>query len=192
MNHHTTHRILFIAAALLGAASVRSQTHSVAFAESLIVVEDRGGVSALPYYQVLSPQAGPPSPASPSSMPTPRVGDTADAQAAMLPVRSMRLAPGVVQRRLLPATPGAIPGVKPLFLVGDDAHSRAWLQQHQAALRALQAVGLVVNVESMDALRALRRVAPGLILSPVCGDELAQRLDLRHYPVLITSSGIEQ
>ena len=56
----------------------------------------------------------------------------------------------------------------------------------------MQAVGLVVNVESMAALTALRRLAPGLTLSPASGDDLAQRLGLRHYPVLITSTGVEQ
>ena len=35
-------------------------------------------------------------------------------------------------------------------------------------------MGLVVNVESMAALTALRRLAPGLILSPASGDDLAQ------------------
>lgn len=79
-----------------------------------------------------------------------------------------------------------------LFLIGDDERSRAWLRQRQTALRELGAVGLVVNVKSMAALTALRRLAPGLTLSPVSGDDLAQRLGLRHYPVLITATGVEQ
>ncbi len=111
----------------------------------------------------------------------------ADAEAAMLPVRSTQLSPGKVQRRVIPA-----PGLTALFLVGDDERSRAWLRQRQAALRELQAVGLVVNVESMAALTALRRLTPGLTLSPASGDDLAQRLGLRHYPVLITPTGVEQ
>ncbi|MNE90682.1 hypothetical protein D3C80_1882240 [compost metagenome] len=53
-------------------------------------------------------------------------------------------------------------------------------------------MGLVVNVESAAALAALRKLAPGLNLSPASGDDLAQRLGLRHYPVLIMSTGIEQ
>ena len=105
----------------------------------------------------------------------------------MLPVRSANLSPGDVPRRVIRA-----PCLTPLFLVGDDARSRAWLRQRHAALRELGAVGLVVNVESMAALTALRRLAPGLILSPASGDDLAQRLGLRHYPVLITATGIEQ
>jgi len=84
------------------------------------------------------------------------------------------------------------PGLQPLFLVGDDDRSRAWLRQRVDTLRELNAFGLVVNVESQVALDALRRLAPGLILSPVAADDLAGRLGIRHYPVLITATGIEQ
>lgn len=175
-------RILLIAAiGLLSTTTVFAQTASA----PLIVVEDRGGSSALPYYQPLNSQ--PDEAAPPAPMPAPRVGDTADAEAAMLPVHSTQLSPGEVQRRVIRA-----PGLTALFLVGDDELSRAWLRQRQAALRELGAVGLVVNVESAAALTDLRRLAPGLTLSPASGDDLAQRLGLRHYPVLITPTGIEQ
>ncbi|MBN9459678.1 MAG: integrating conjugative element protein [Burkholderiales bacterium] len=151
----------------------------------LVVVEDRGGVSALPYYQPLNPQdAGPAQPAAP--VPTPRVGMPGEAEAVMLPVRSTHLSPGDEPRRVIRA-----PGLMPLFLVGDDDRSRAWLRQRRAALQELRAVGLVVNVATPQALAALRRLAPGLTLAPVSGDDLAQRLGIRHYPVLITATGIE-
>lgn len=175
-------RILLAAAiGLLSAATAAVQAAS----EPLIVVEDRGSVSALPYYQALNPQDSdrttPPVPA-----PAPRIGSAADAEAAMLPVRSARLSPGDEPRRVIRA-----PGLTPLFLVGDDDRSRAWLRQRHAALRELRAVGLVVNVASPETLAALRRLAPGLTLSPVSADDLAQRLGIRHYPVLITATGIE-
>lgn len=177
MNH-----IVHIAAiGLLSTTTVFAQTASA----PLIVVEDRGGASALPYYRPLNPQPDKATP--PAPMPAPRAGNTADAEAAMLPVRSTELSPGDVQRRVIRA-----PGLTALFLIGDDERSRAWLRQRQAALRELQAVGLVVNVESVTALAELRRLAPGLNLSPASGDDLAQRLGLRHYPVLITSNGVEQ
>ena len=51
-------------------------------------------------------------------------------------------------------------------------------------------MGLVVNVESMAGLARLRAWRPAR-LSPISGDDLAQRLGLRHL-VLITSTGIEQ
>jgi hypothetical protein len=102
---------------------------------------------------------------------SPRVGNAADAEAAMLPVRSARLSPGDEPRRVIRA-----PGLTPLFLVGDDDRSRAWLRQRRAALQELRAVGLVVNVDARgpgraaparsrpDALAGLRRrpgPAPG-------------------------------
>jgi integrating conjugative element protein (TIGR03765 family) len=169
MNRTVLIAALIVANWLLSAATACAQTASA----PLIVVEDRGGASALPYYQPLNP--------------LPRVGSPADAEAAMLPVRSTQLSPGDVPRRVIRA-----PGLTPLFLIGDDERSRTWLRQRQAALRELHAVGLVVNVESMPALAALRRLAPGLPLAPASGDDFAQRLGLRHYPVLITATGIEQ
>ncbi|WP_349608023.1 integrating conjugative element protein [Cupriavidus sp. DF5525] len=175
-------RMLFTTAlGLLIATTATAQSTT----QPLIVVEDRGGVSALPYYQTLNPQgAGPAKPAAP--MPAPRIGGPAEAEAAMLPVRSARLSPGDEPRRVIRA-----PGLTPLFLIGDDDRSRAWLLQRRGALQELRAVGLVVNVASPEALAALRRLAPGLMLSPASGDDMAQRLGIRHYPVLITSTGIE-
>ncbi|MDO9600370.1 MAG: integrating conjugative element protein [Azoarcus sp.] len=181
MNRTVLIAALIVANWLLSVATAFAQTAS----PPLIVVEDRGGASALPYYQPLNPQPDRATP--PAPMPLPHVGSPGDAEAAMLPVRSTQLSPGDVPRRVIRA-----PGLTPLFLIGDDERSRTWLRQRQPALRELQAAGLVVNVESMAALAALRRLAPGLTLSPASGDDLAQRLGLRHYPVLITAAGIEQ
>ncbi|MCV6098183.1 PFL_4695 family integrating conjugative element protein, partial [Pseudomonas aeruginosa] len=61
-----------------------------------------------------------------------------------------------------------------------------------AALRERGAVGLVVNVETAQSLARLRALVPGVPLAPVAGDDLADRLGLRHYPALITATGIEQ
>jgi len=173
--------IVILVMGLLVAATVSAQNATA----PLIVVEDRGGVSALPYYQALNPQdADATTPPAPT--PAPRIVNPADAEAAMLPVRSTRLSPGDEPRRVIRA-----PGLTPLFLVGDDDRSRAWLQRHAATLHDLHAIGLVVNVASADALASLRHLAPGLLLSPVSGDDLAGRLGIHHYPVLITATGIE-
>ncbi|MNN43901.1 hypothetical protein D3C81_1581650 [compost metagenome] len=173
--------IVLISAALLASTTASVQTASA----PLIVVEDRGGDSALPYYRPLNPQ--PDAAVKPVPVPQPRVRNPAEVEAMMLPVRSVLLSPGDVLRRVVRA-----PGLMPLFLIGDDARSHAWLRQRQATLRELGTVGLVVNVESAAALAALRKLAPGLNLSPASGDDLVQRLGLRHYPVLIMSTGIEQ
>jgi integrating conjugative element protein (TIGR03765 family) len=109
-----------------------------------------------------------------------------EAEAAMLPVRSTLLTPGDEPSQIIHA-----PGMLPLFLIGEDTRSRSWLAQNRNRLRELNAVGLVVNVTNADELAALRRIASGLTLSPSTADDLAQRLRLHHYPVLITAAGIE-
>ncbi|HCF4366168.1 TPA: integrating conjugative element protein [Pseudomonas aeruginosa] len=179
-----TQALLHLFCVLLSA----SLTSTLAAPPPLIVVEDRGGASALPYYQALDlPPLPAPSQPSSLSIEVPQAPAHRFSEADMLPVRSTLLTPGDVQRRAIQA-----PGLRPLFLIGDDPHSRAWLEQRLPVLRDLEAVGLVVNVESAAALEALRRLATGLPLSPAPGDDLAQRLGIRHYPVLITATGIEQ
>ncbi|HIE4272001.1 TPA: integrating conjugative element protein [Pseudomonas aeruginosa] len=157
----------------------------LAQAEALIVVKDRGGPSALPYYDALNLQqrvgVGAP------RIEIPHLPAGAVSEANMLPVQSMRLSPGAVTRQVMEA-----PGLQPHFLVGDDERSRAWLKLRAPRLRELGAVGLVVNVSSAESLTALRALVPGLPLSPVAADDLAERLGLRHYPVLITATGLEQ
>ncbi|HCN61910.1 MAG TPA: integrating conjugative element protein [Pseudomonas sp.] len=108
-------------------------------------------------------------------------------EAALLPIRSPSLRPGPVEPRA-----NNLPGITALFLIGDDPRSHAWLQRRLPELQRLGAAGLVVNVESAAALQALRDHAPGLSLTPVPGDDLAQRLGLNRYPVLITATAIEQ
>ncbi len=105
----------------------------------------------------------------------------------MLPVRSAKLTPGTVARRVIEA-----PGLRPFVVIGDDEASQTWLRRHAASLRERGAVGLVVTVETAQALARLRAMAPGVPLAPAAGDDLAERLGLRHYPVLITATGIEQ
>ena len=108
-------------------------------------------------------------------------------EAALLPIRSPSLRPGPVEPRA-----NNLPGITALFLIGDDPRAHAWLQQRLPELQRLGAAGLVVNVESATALQALRDRAPGLSLTPMLGDDLAQRLGLNRYPVLITATAIEQ
>jgi integrating conjugative element protein (TIGR03765 family) len=105
----------------------------------------------------------------------------------VLPVHSARLTPGEVPRKALD-----LPGMAPLFLVGADAGSLAWLAQHAPALKRLGANGLAIEVADAAALQRIQAVAPGLTIWPVSGDDIAERLELEHYPVLITPTGLEQ
>ncbi|AYN19565.1 integrating conjugative element protein [Alcaligenes aquatilis] len=154
--------------------------------EPLIVVKERGGMSALPYYEALNLQPRTNTPAQPP-IPTPQVPATPADEATMLPVRSAKLTPGTVARRVIEA-----PGLRPFVVVGDDEASQAWLRRHAASLRERGAVGLVVNVETIQGLARMRAMVPDVPLAPVAGDDLAERLGLRHYPALITATGIEQ
>ncbi|PYG78469.1 MULTISPECIES: integrating conjugative element protein [unclassified Pseudomonas] len=105
----------------------------------------------------------------------------------VLPVRSARLSPGAVPPRAL-----SLPGMRPLFLVGQDATSLEWLSRHAQTLQKLGANGLAVEVDDAKALRRIQAAAPGLTTWPVSGDDIAERLELEHYPVLITPTGLEQ
>lgn len=150
----------------------------------LVVVQDRGGIPAQHYFE----EAG----LTPQVPDTPAASDVCPAlksvtEDAMLPMRSTRLSPGPVASGAMQA-----PGLTPLFIVGDDELSRQWLVRRASALQQMNAVGLVVNVSSQQRLNALRELVPGLLFTPVNGDDMAQRLGLKHYPVLITATAIEQ
>lgn len=108
-------------------------------------------------------------------------------EAWMLPVSSSLLRPGAVTPRALD-----MPGLRPFFLVGDDPHSLSWLRKNTARLRTIGAVGLAVEVADTASLERIRDAATGLIILPVNGDDIAARLQIHHYPVLITATGLRQ
>ncbi|WP_003216585.1 integrating conjugative element protein [Pseudomonas fluorescens] len=151
---------------------------------ALIVVEDMGGTSALPYYRTLNLPSDDQS-AKPMTLPAVRIDPYNEAD--MLPVKSEHLSPGKVENRV-----SNFPGLVPLFLVGDDDLSRRWLAFRADSLREISAVGLVVSVQHINALTALRELGGGLEMVPASADDLALRMGVEHYPVLITATGIEQ
>ena len=81
------------------------------------------------------------------------------------------------------------PGVADLALSSQHEASSP-LQSHVTV--ELRAVGMVVNVATAEDLAALREQAPDLELRPIPGDDLAARLGLTHYPVLVTPTRLEQ
>lgn len=108
-------------------------------------------------------------------------------EARLLPVVTHNLHPGKQPRLAL-----SLPGMTPLFLIGDDPQSTEWLRQHHYALKTLHATGLVVNVVTLARLNTLRAIAPALTLLPVSADDMAKHLPITAYPVLITDKGLEQ
>ena len=108
-------------------------------------------------------------------------------EAWILPVSSSRLRPGQITPR-----PLNMPGLQPFFLVGDDPQSLAWLNQHAAKLREMAAAGLAVEVADTEALSRIRAAAPGITILPVNGNDIATRLQIEHYPILVTATSMEQ
>ncbi|KLU16116.1 MULTISPECIES: integrating conjugative element protein [Xenorhabdus] len=147
----------------------------------LNVIADLGGQEAAPFYAGIHAQS------DDITLPPPHFSPEQAGEAAMLPVKTPELTPGKVASR-----PLQLPGIGALFLMGDDADSRQWLSQNAVRLKQLHAVGLVVNISEMAALQSLRALVPDLLLSPASGTELARRLQLQHYPVLITETALTQ
>ncbi|MDE1486249.1 integrating conjugative element protein [Xenorhabdus bovienii] len=147
----------------------------------LNVIADLGGKDASPFYESINAQP------SYRSVQPQHFSPEVLGEAVMLPVKTPELTPGKVTSRSL-----QLPGIGALFLIGDDPDSRQWLSQHAARLAQLHAVGLVVNVSTIAGLQSLHTLAPDILLSPASGSELASRLQLQHYPVLITESTLTQ
>lgn len=105
----------------------------------------------------------------------------------ILPVRSSHLSPGQITTRTLD-----MPGLQPFFLVGEDPQSLAWLHQRATELQEMGAAGLAVEVTDTEALARIRAAAPGITILPVNGNDIASRLKIEHYPVLITATSLEQ
>lgn len=107
---------------------------------------------------------------------------------SVLPVRTPSMHPGRVESRKI-----TFPYLQlPLFIVGSDDLSKRWLQENRAQLKALQAVGMLVQAETERDLNDIKAIADGLWISPASGESIAASLDLHRYPVLISKTGIEQ
>jgi len=95
------------------------------------------------------------------------------------------LSPGQITSRTL-----NMPGLRPFFLVGEDPQSLAWLRQRAAELHEMGAAGLAVEVAESEALARIRTAAPNLTILPINGNDIASRLQIEHYPVLITATSL--
>lgn len=116
----------------------------------------------------------------------PPVSETANF--SVLPVRTPSMQPGRIE-----PLKNTFPYLQlPLFIVGSDDLSKRWLQENRAQLKAIHAVGMLVQVETEQELNDIKAIADGLWISPASGESIAVSLDLHHYPVLISKIGIEQ
>ena len=106
---------------------------------------------------------------------------------AWLPIESPGLTPGPVRTRSHDQ-----PFARPFFLIGSDTRSRQWLQDHRDQLKAIGAVGMLVQAKTLEDLRTIANLADGLSILPASGTDIAQALGISHYPVLISTRSIEQ
>jgi integrating conjugative element protein (TIGR03765 family) len=155
------------------------------FAQSeLTVTRDQPSEFTRPYFQVAR------SPINNKTQPDRTVHadlSTFADEAWILPVRSSHLSPGQIASRAL-----NMPGLRPFFLVGDDPQSLTWLHQRAVELQEMGAAGLAVEVVDTEALARIRAAAPDITILPVNGNDIATRLQIEHYPVLITATSLEQ
>ena len=159
----------------------------------LVTLYDNGQTHSMaPFLGVL---ASPETERGVSADTTPSVPELPDLGPAdpvrLLPLRSPGLSPGHVPHRPLPVLYQDML-LRPVFLVGADALSQAWLHQHRPLLLSLGAVGLLVQAETPEDLHTMADIAEGLPLLPAAATDLAETLELTHIPVLISRRGIEQ
>ncbi|QLB12776.1 integrating conjugative element protein (TIGR03765 family) [Bisgaardia hudsonensis] len=146
-----------------------------------IIIADFGGESAVRFYESLQPEHDVNAPYYPNALPS------FVSEFDMLPIVSHKLTPGKVKNKSFD-----LAGIQPIFLIGTDSLSRHWITENYQRLYQLDATGLVVNVNNKEELIFLRTLAPELLLLPVSGDDLAERIPLSHYPALITETGVSQ
>ena len=150
----------------------------------LTVIYDSGHTQSIaPFLEVFD--AGNASPQQ-SPIPTKPLLGAADPQ-AWLPIQSPGLTPGPVQPRSHDR-----PFARPFFLIGSDARPRQWLQDHRDQLKAIGAVGMLVQADTLDDLRTIAELADGLSILPASASDIANALGISHYPVLISTHAIEQ
>ncbi|MFJ2363815.1 integrating conjugative element protein [Pseudomonas sp. NPDC087697] len=148
------------------------------------IVGDPAGDFTLPHFQVARPPIN--NKTHPDRAMHADLSTFAD-EAWILPIRSSHLSPGRITSRTL-----SMPGLRPFFLVGDDPQSLTWLRQRAAELQEMDAAGLAVEVTDTEALARIRAAAPDITILPVNGNDIATRLQIEHYPVLITATSLEQ
>ncbi len=169
--------------ALSGCILVGSTMMSPMASAALTVIYDNGNTRPLaPYLESIQ---APVSPEAPTLSEVPPLGAADPEQ--WLPIRSPGLTPGRVEKRAVHR-----PFARPFFLIGSGSLSRRWLSTHRDRLAEIGAVGMLVQAETVDDLRAIAALANGLPILPASASDIAEALDLSHYPVLITKDGLEQ
>lgn len=81
---------------------------------------------------------------------------------------------------------------RPLFLIGSDDFSKAWLEKNKTKLKDIGADGLLIQAQTTEDVATMLKLANGIKLVPASAESFAERLGLSHYPVLLSKQGWEQ
>lgn len=152
---------------------------SVSLAAPVVIHDTGRGLSLAPYFE---PLKGAQTDASPTAPVPDSVAD------GLLPIHTPEMSPGTVAQR--PLNKPEL--TQPLFLIGSDALSLAWLRRHRGRLIQINAIGMLVEARTAADLQAVANLAQGLRIMPASASDIARLLGLTHYPVLIARTGIEQ
>ena len=80
---------------------------------------------------------------------------------------------------------------RPMFIIGYDSVSINWLKQNRRFLKEKRAIGLVVNVATVEEMNHLQSVAgEGVLLQATNGEQMAKAIKLRHYPFFVDKNGV--
>ena len=79
----------------------------------------------------------------------------------------------------------------PIFIIGDDAVSKRWLNDHAKKLREIRALGFITNIKDPATLQELQH-AHDLPLLPANVDDLMVLLDAKHYPLIMNKGVVWQ
>ncbi len=105
-----------------------------------------------------------------------------------LPISTPSMRPGVVN--IEPVSLQYLQ--RPLFLVGVDDWSKQWLIAKREQLIEINAIGLIIEAQSLDQIREVMQLAEGLEIAPASAESFAPDLGLTHYPILLSKHGWEQ
>ena len=156
------------------------------WAAPLVLGKEPGVISTADYEAFMQRRMTSDQPSvSPATVPQPTQASTAPPM--RFPVISKTLTPGVVQRRSLKHGPK-----QPICLVGSDSRSMAWIRRYHHTLQQVGAVCLIVEAKDHRAAMKVKQALAGIPAYPASADDIAPKLGLHHYPVLLFGAGVEQ
>jgi len=147
------------------------------------VIEQRGSTTAID--TILYPDGT--DPAEKEELALPKQGVMSD---RYFPVRTPLMSPGVISPNEGRDIPRGL-YAQPVFLIGYDRGSLAWLESNLDILHKNKAMGMVVNVETPAQMQRILDIADSkVIIQATSGQRIAQALSLYHYPAYIDGDGL--